>query len=157
MSLFEDSRYQYRDTFFIFFPKQNRPTTRQVTEALESLGAKYEILNSRESDTGFESISVVSPHDCSAMDVAYEESDEVVMQIQDLMEEFRNMTLSGEDAEKLKRLQPFDARFDIFHFERVVDGDGEEVLDPGGLLMVMQKLTELVDGIGLDPQSQTLM
>ena len=157
MSLFEDNRYQYRDTFFIFFPKQNRPSTQRVLDALKSLGAKYEIQNARESDTGFESVSVISPHDCSAMDIAYEASDEVKAQIRDLLEEFRTLTLRGDDAEKLQRLQKFDARFDIFHFERVVDNSEDEALDPGGLLMVMQTLTELVDGIGLDPQSQALM
>ena len=55
------------------------------------------------------------------------------------------------------RIQNSTARFDIFHFEQVSAAGEEEILDPGGLLLVMQKLCELVDGVGLDPQSQALL
>ncbi len=158
MSLFEDSRYQYRDTFFVFFDRQKRPTTEQIVAALESMGDRYQIANVHQTDSGFESLSVISPYDCSAMDIVYEEGDEVMLQVQDLMDEFRSITLSADDAAKLGRVQSANARFDIYHFERVdSDESGDDLLDPGGLLIVMQKLGELVDGVGLDPQSQSLL
>ena len=150
MSLFEDSRYQYRDTFFVFFDRQKRPTTEQIVAALESMGDRYQIANVHQTDSGFESLSVISPYDCSAMDIVYEEGDEVMLQVQDLMDEFRSITLSADDAAKLGRVQSANARFDIYE-------SGDDLLDPGGLLIVMQKLGELVDGVGLDPQSQSLL
>ena len=56
------------------------------------------------------------------------------------------------------KVQECDARFDIFFFEQVTDGtSGDEFLDPGGLLLVMEKLASVCDGIGLDPQSNALM
>ena len=39
MSLFEDDAYLYRDTFFVYFKDENRPTTQAVAECFEKLGA----------------------------------------------------------------------------------------------------------------------
>ena len=157
MSLFEDNKYQYHDTFFVFFSKENRPSADKIQACVAELGSKYESLNVHDVDGDFESISVLSPHDCSAMDIAYVQGEEVTGQIEDLMEEFQSITLMGDDSKKLVKVQNCDARFDIFHFEQISVTSGEEILDPGGLLLVMEKLTELVEGVGLDPQSQSLM
>jgi hypothetical protein len=55
-------------------------------------------------------------------------------------------------------LQQCDARFDIFHFEHVAsDGEDEDGLDPGSLIIVLKRLARLCHGIGVDPQSGTLM
>ena len=44
------------------------------------------------------------------------------------------------------------------HFEQVIDGDeGDEMFDPSALLLVIEALTELTGGIGIDPQSGTLV
>ncbi len=157
MSLFEDSRYQYRDTFFVFFDKENRPEVDKIQACLAELGPKYDVTNVRNPDADFESITVLIPHDCSAMDIAYEEGEEVASQVEEVMQEFQTVTLAGDDSKKLLQIQNSTARFDIFHFEQVSISGEDEVLDPGGLLLVMQKLCELVGGVGLDPQSQALL
>ena len=73
------------------------------------------------------------------------------------MREFRTITLSGDDHKKLKDLSECNARFDIFHFEQTPDDAGAEaMLDPGGLLLVMERLASVSQGVGLDPQSKTL-
>ena len=157
MSLFEDNNYQYRDTFFVFFPKENRPSMDKIQASLADLGSRYDTVKSTEKDGDFESLTFVSPYDFSAMDIAVVEGEEVLNQINELMEEFKTMTLPGDDASKLSKLTMCDARFDIFHFEKVGSGNEDEFLDPGGLLLVMEKLSELCEGIALDPQSQSLM
>ncbi len=157
MSLFEDSRYQYRDTFFVFFDKENRPEVDKIQACLAELGPKYEVTNVRNTDADFECITVMIPHDCSAMDIAYEDSEEVATQIEEVMQEVQTLTTVGDDSKKLDQIQSSTARFDIFHFEQVSISGEDEILDPGGLLLVMQKLCELVDGVGLDPQSQALL
>ena len=156
MSLFEDNNYQYRDTFFVFFQKEHRPSMDKIQASLADLGPRYEMLKSVEKDGEFESLTFVSPHDFSAMDIAVVEGEEVANQINELMEEFKTMTLTGDDTNKLTKLSNCDARFDIFHFERVAGGE-DEFLDPGGLLLVMEKLSELCEGVALDPQSHSLM
>lgn len=156
MSLFEDEAYQYRDTLFVFMDRSRRPTAAEVKECLDELGSRYKVLNVRDQDGKFECLTIKSPYDFSAMDIAYVEGDEVRSQVKELTEEFRTVTLVGDDQEKLGRLEKCDARFDIYHFEQVVDSP-EEFLDPGGLFIVIQKLVELSEGIGLDPQSQALI
>ena len=159
MSLFGDKNYQYRETYFVLFEKKNLPAPKQIEDALAELGPRYETVEVKMNEDVFESMTVKSPHDFSAMDITCVEGEEVIAQIQSLQEDFRTMTLTGDDVKKLARLNQFDARFDIFHFEEMGDsGPGEdEFLDPGGLLLVLEKLAEICDGVALDPQSQTLM
>lgn len=157
MSLFEDSRYQYRDTYFVFFQKENRPSLDKIEATLAELGSRYQTMKKSEKDGEFESLTFASPYDFSAMDIAVVEGEEVQAQIHELMEDFKTVTLTGDDAQKLGLLSSCDARFDIFHFEKMEGQTEDEVLDPGGLLLVMQKLSELSDGVALDPQSQSLL
>ncbi len=157
MSLFEDNRYQYRDTYFVFFEKTDRPTMDAIEASLAELGSRYQLVKRAEQDGEFESLTFISPYDHSAMDIATVRGEEVANQIHELMDEFKTMTLSGDDASKLQKLTACDSRFDIFHFERVQVDEQDEFLDPGGLLLVMEKLTELCQGVALDPQSHSLM
>ena len=92
------------------------------------------------------------------MDVTYVEGEEVTEQISEMMNEFKLMTLTGDDRKKLEIFQNCDARFDVFHFEQISEAlEEDEILDPGGLLLVMARLAELCGGVSLDPQSQTLL
>ena len=158
MSLFEDSQYVYRDTFFVFFPRANRPSAEQVKSILDELGDNYDIRNLKSVDGKLESLSVYSPQDYSAMDITYVGGDEVTEQINELLNDFKSMTLTGDDRQKIAVFDNCDARFDVFHFEQVSEGEEEtEVLDPGGLLLVLERLARLCQGVSLDPQSQTLL
>lgn len=157
MGLFGDSRYEYRDTFFVLFKKENRPSSDKIQACLAELGPKYETLDLKATDGELESLTVRSPNDRSAMDITYVQGEEVTTQIDEVMTEFRTITLAGDDVKKLQRLRECDARFDIYHFEQCLSGGEEEMLDPGGLLIVLETIAQLCDGVGLDPQSQALM
>lgn len=157
MSLFEDENYTYRDTFFIHFDSASRPTGEAVQRCIAKIDDKYEIENLRENDGKFESITIRSPHDSSAMDIIFVQGDEVTEQVEELVSEFRDMTLTGDELSKLKSLKSSSARFDIFHFEQKSAFGGEDMLDPGGLFLVMEKLAAICDGVGIDPQSRTLL
>jgi hypothetical protein len=68
--------------------------------------------------------------------------------------------LQAGDLDKLARIPHCDVRFDIMHFEQMTDDqidEGEEMLDPSALLLVMDALVELTGGVGVDPQSGALM
>jgi hypothetical protein len=158
VSLFEDENYIYVDTFFVHFEQENRPTGAQVRSCIKGLGDKYETSGLRETGGKFESVTIRSPQDSSAMDITCVQGEEVLEQIADLMKDFKTITLSGDDHKKLTKLSRCDARFDIYHFEQQSGGAGEEeMLDPGGLLLVMDRLTAVCEGVGLDPQSKTLL
>ncbi len=158
MSLFSDSKYQYRETYFVFFHSENFPSAGDVQMVLGSLGPRYETVNLKETDNGFESMTVKSPRDFSAMDIVFTQGEEVATQIEELQEAIRTMTLSGDDIKKVSALKKCDARFDIFHFEEIATAtDDDQFLDPGGLLLVLEALAELCNGVALDPQSNSLM
>jgi hypothetical protein len=159
VSLFGDRNYQYRDTYFVLFPRANRPNEGKLKAMLKDLGGKFESSEIRHSNGQIESLTLIDPQDYSAMDIAYVEGEDVLAQVKEIREEFRAITVRGEDLEKLNRLKSFDARFDIFHFEQVVEteGDEDEYVDPGGLLLLMDKLVEVCGGVGYDPQSQSLI
>ena len=156
MSLFEDDQYQYCDTYFVYFDHEQHPTAKAVVEALQKTDERCEISDVRELDGKFEALCLRSPHDASAMDITVVRGDEVREQINELMDEFRTMTLNGDDYQKLDMMKRADTRLDLFHFERVGDSV-EPAFDPGGLFLVLQKLNQVCSGVGLDPQSKTLI
>ena len=158
MSLFEDEQYQYRETYFLLFDKANLPSTETLQTALKTLGPRYETIDVKRNDSGFESLTVRSPYDFSAMDITYVEGDEVTQQIAELMDDLRTTTLGPDDYARVARLEEANARFDIFHFEQAdTASENDEFLDPGGLLIVIDKIAELCQGVGIDPSSNSLI
>ena len=158
MSLFENEQYEYTDTFFVFFDRENLPEADAVKTAIAELGSRYEFGKMSFREEQFESMTILSPQDFSAIDIVLDLNTEVVTQIEDLADEFRALTLNGDDREKLVKCKKMNSRFDLFHFEKKFDGEEPDAfIDPGGLLIVLEKLRSLCDGVGLDPQSQMLL
>jgi len=159
MSLFEDTQYEYTDTFFVFFRRENMPAADAIKNAIGNLGDRYEPRNLSLKDDRFESMTVLSPMDFSAVDIVLDLNTEVATQIEEISGEFRTLTLTGDDRARLEALKQCDARFDLFHFEKLVEGnnDPDAFIDPGGLLIVLEKLRDLCSGVGVDPQSQMLL
>jgi hypothetical protein len=94
------------------------------------------------------------------MDITYTSGEEVREQVAELLKEFRSASATKEDQEKLKKLARCDARFDVYHFEEIVPGgeeEDEEFLDPGSLLIVLEKLARACKGVGIDPQAGVLI
>ncbi len=159
MSLFENDQYRWRETYFVLFEEDTRPNADAVERTLKKMGDRYEIGEIRLDDEGrFESLTVYSPADFSAMDISYIQGEEVAHQVEELQQDLKSTTLTGDELHKLTKLNACNARFDIYHFELVVGGEEEdEFLDPGALLVVLEKLAELCQGIGVDPQTGSLM
>ncbi len=158
MSLFEDPNYQYHETYFLLFKKDDCPEVDALCATLGELGPKYETVDVKTSDGAFEALTVRSPYDFSAMDIIYSEGEDVTTQVDELMDELRTTTLTGDDHQKMLKLDGVNARFEIFHFEQIAGKkNDDESLDPGGLLLVLDKLADLCNGVGVDPASNTLM
>ena len=160
MSLFEDNRYQYRETYFVLFQALSRPDPDSIVTLIKNLGKRYEVGQLRtDEDGGFESLTVYSPTDFSALDITLVIGDEVRDHVVELQEEMSALPLDPEEKGKLNLVTDCDARFDIFHFELTGDGaeGGEEFLDPGALIVILEQLAAVCDGVAVDPQSGTLM
>ncbi len=158
MSLFEDDRYRWRETYFVLFRASDRPLAAAVERTLREMGGRYEITELRADDQArFESLTMLSPYDYAAMDIAYLGGDDVRSHVDEIMKELKESSLTKQEKAKLKQLSECDARFDIYHFEQVVDEEEDEYLDPGALLIVLERLAQLAHGVSIDPQSGALM
>ena len=162
MSLFENDLYQWRETYFVLYEQSTRPQAAAVVAALKKQDAHYEISNLVADDDGqLESMTLRSPEDSSAMDITFVTGEEVTEQRDEMLNTIAKSTLREGDREKLNFLGECDSRFDIYHFEEASfvggDEDGDDPLDPGALLLVMDCLAKLCRGVGVDPQSSSLM
>ncbi len=161
MSLFADSRYQWRETYFVLFDRQHRPRATDVKRILGELGPRIEIHELAATDGGhLESMTVLSHADAAGMDVTYVEGEEVKEQILQLREEWKGKRPDAKEKPHIARALHADARFDIYHFEEISDLPDEEddgPLDPGTLLLVLNKLARLCHGEALDPQTGELL
>jgi len=155
MSLFENPIYRWRETYFVLFESENRPSVDLIQQALSDLETSYQVEEIRDDGTGqMESLTLISPSDFAAMDVTYLEGEEIPQQIDELKQELDFSDLTDEEQEKVAQLDACDARFEIFHFEQLdVFEDEEGFLDPGALLNVLECLGGLCDGVIIDPQS----
>ena len=162
MSLFENDRYQWRETFFVLFEERNRPSLTVVRNLLKQLGKSFELDSVRESESDqFESLSVLFHEDFSAMDLTYVTGEDIEAQREELKDMFDVGDLLPDEEEKLDYLPKCDVRYDVYHFEQVMsadEGEGEdELLDPGGLLLLLGHLAERCKGVAIDPQSGTFV
>ena len=154
MSLFENSDYRWRETCFVMLPTNARP---QVDAIRDQLGSVFEIGEVESDGGGLVTMTLYSPNDFSAMDVCYVEGEEVLEQMEDLLNELKQGAIDPEELSKLPEIANSTARIDVLHFERVMAGTDEEFLDPGSLLLVLEQLAKICDGIGVDPQSGTIL
>ncbi|HIK93303.1 MAG TPA: hypothetical protein EYG03_15180 [Planctomycetes bacterium] len=162
MSLFENDRYRWRETFFVMFHATNRPTVAAMKKVLADLGGNVEIRETRGDDeSGFESLTLIADEDNAAMDIVYSSGNDVLEQREDLYSELAVNVNDESEKEQLRRIKAFDARFEIFHFEETVwDPDlseEDELLDPGTVLCVLSLLADFCDGVAIDPQSSTIL
>jgi hypothetical protein len=161
MSLFADSRYQWRETYFVLFEKKHRPQAADVKRALAELVSRIEVLHLQATKEGWlDSMTVLSHADAAGMDVTFVTGEEVKEQLAEVKEEWQSRKLDPEEKLKLARLLHSDARYDVFHFEEVTDFPADEdegPLDPGTLLLMLSKLARLCHGQSLDPQSGELL
>ncbi|MCA9188786.1 MAG: hypothetical protein R3E01_23930 [Pirellulaceae bacterium] len=162
MSLFENPEYQWRETFFVFFDHQRRPRATELQAELGKLNDRFVITNVQADGEGrIDSLTVVSPEDYAAMDVSCISGEEVREQIPEISRDLRRSLASKDDNSKLEQLKTCDARLDIFHFEQQTyrdDGDyDDEIMDPGGLLIVLEQLGRLCQGVVVDPQSGAIL
>jgi len=161
MSLFENDQYRWRDTYFVLFREKDRPSPTAMVETLNSLGPRYLVGDTHYDEDGkLESLTLFSPDDFAAMDISCVSGEEVREQVNSFVKEMAGGKPSPEEAKRLERVKECDARFDVYHFEQIAiagDDDDDGFFDPGALLIVLQRLAGLCKGVGVDPQSGTIV
>ena len=157
MSLFGNPSYQYRETYFVLFPIDNRPTAEQLSQSVESLGDRYEIKEvHRDPEGRLESMTIIASSDFAGMTVTYVAGEEVSEQIAELNEMFKKTTLTRDEISKIGKISGCNARFDVMHFEEVTSNE-DDFLDPGSMLTIVETVAKLVQGVGFEQESLTIV
>ncbi len=164
MSLFENSEYQWRETYFVYFEASKRPSTASLESMLTELNSAYELLNVRSSDDGeFESLTLISKDDYAAMDLTCVATEEMQEQTQELADELKENAMPDE-KEMVNRVRDSTCRLEVYHFEQLVfvgasgsEDEPDDFMDPGSLLVVLNQIAEMCDGIVVDPQSSSFL
>ncbi|HUT10490.1 MAG TPA: hypothetical protein VMY42_08340 [Thermoguttaceae bacterium] len=163
MSMFGNSHYRWRETYFVLFDSKRRPSLEEVQKVLVTLNENYELANLTADDAGrFESLTLLSPEDFAALDICYLSGQEVLEHGAELADDMESAASDAGEDVPTKRIRRCDGRFDVLHFERVSEfpeeeEEGDEMLDPGALLLVLGELAKLTDGIAVDPQSGSIL
>lgn len=150
--------YEWRETYFVFFEAAQRPSLDRLKDALAKLNPRFEFVGaSGDADGAFESLTLHSPEDYSALEISLETGPEVAQQAAGLIGELSGPACAAEDKRRLSLLRRCDARLDVMHFEEMARGDEDEMFDPGALLLVIEALARITGGVGVDPQSGALV
>ena len=163
MSMFEDSRFRWRETYFVLFRSSDRPPLGKVQQVLSTLNEQYELSNLRaDEQRRIDSLTLVSPEDFAALDICYAEGPDILEQGAELADQMRSGADKRRNEAVTKQIRQCDARFDVLHFEQVSDlseegEDEDDILDPSALLLVLDALAELTGGIAVDPQSGAVL
>lgn len=165
MSMFEDSQYRWRETYFVLFDSTSRPTLRTVQRALSGLNEHYMLRNLSADEEGrFDSLTLLSPEDFAALDICYTGGEEVLDHAASLAKEMEPAAREMSETDALRRILQCDGRFDVLHFEQVPeyeeeerDDEPDEMLDPSALLLVLGALAQITDGVAIDPQAGTFL
>ena len=118
MTLFEDDRYNWRETYFVYFESTHRPKLPNVRSALKTHAPLFDVLESKAEPVGhLTAITLASYEDHAALEIVYREGD-------DILKEARHLawTLQKEASEKelaqLHKIAHCKTRFDVHHFEQ---------------------------------------
>lgn len=164
MSLFENDEYQWRETYFVLFDESKRPSATDFESFVSGMNDGYEVRDVRATEDGaFDSLTLISKDDYAAMDLNCATSDEVREQIAELADKLKELA-APDEMEVIERIPEMTARLEVYHFEQMVfvgsSGEGDEpddFMDPGSLLVVLERIAEKLDGIVVDPQSNSIM
>ena len=163
MSMFEDNRYRWRETYFVLFDAKKRPKLTKVAKALSALNKRFQLTNlSADSQDRIDSLTLISPDDYAALDICYTDGAEVLEHASSLVEDLRKAGPDSPPPIPWEQIKKYDGRFDILHFEQVPedaeeDAENEGMLDPSALLVVLVALATLTAGVAIDPQAGTFL
>ena len=163
MSMFEDSRYRWRETYFVLFPAKRRPAMKSVTKMLSALNKRFELTNLNADDEGcIDSLTLISPDDFAALDICYTGGAEVLEQSASLVADLKKLGVEGPPPVPWEQIKKYDGRFDVLHFEQIAEGaeddsEDDELLDPSALLVVLAALAKQTGGVALAPQAGTFI
>jgi len=118
MTLFEDDRYDWRETYFVYFESSLRPKLSEIRRALKTYAPFFNILNSKvETDGSLVGMTIASYENHAALEIVYREGKDVLTEIQHLVRTLKK-DATAEELSKLHKIVQCKTRFDVHHFEQ---------------------------------------
>lgn len=116
----------WRETYFIVFPKDQRPSLDEVEHVLSDASPRFKLQNLAADDEGmFQSVLVESDEDHAAVEVSFELGESVIEQNLQFAKQMQDHVPSRQ----LQQLMRADARLDVAHFERCPAGSSSDSAD----------------------------
>ena len=121
MTLFDDNRYDWRETYFVYFESSHRPKLPEVRRALRIHAPFLSILNYKaEPDGSLVSMTIASYEDHAALEIVYREGNEVAAEARQLADSLK-ADASETECSKLQKIVQYKMRLDVHHFEQTAD------------------------------------
>ena len=121
MTLFDDHRYDWRETYFVYFESSHRPKLPEVRRALRTYAPFLSMLDSKtEPDGSIVAMTLASYEDHAALEIVYREGSDIVAEARLFAHSLREEA-SEEECVKLQKIAQCKTRFDVHHFEQTAD------------------------------------
>ena len=121
MTLFDDNRYDWRETYFVYFESSHRPKLSEVRRALRMYAPFISTLDYKtEPDGSLAAMTIASYEDHAALEIVYREGDNVAAEARQLAHSLKE-DASKEECLKLQKIVRYKTRLDVHHFEQTAD------------------------------------
>ena len=121
MTLFDDNRYDWRETYFVYFESSHRPKLTEVRCALRDYTPFLSILDYKtEPDGSLVSMTIASYEDHAALEIVHCEGDTATSDARHFASSWKEEA-SEEECLKLQKIVQCKMRFDVHHFEQTAD------------------------------------
>ena len=118
MTLFDDDRYDWLETYFVYFESSHRPKLSDVRRTLKIDAPFFNILSSKaDPDGNLAEMTVASYEDHAALEIVYREGNDILNEARHLAQTLENDASAGERVQ-LQKIVRCKARFDVHHFEQ---------------------------------------
>ena len=118
MTLFDDNRYDWRETYFIYFDSAHRPKLPEIRRALQTYAPLFYILGSQtEPDENLVEMTIASYENHAALEITYREGKEILAEARHLARSLEKEA-SEEERAQLQKIVRCRSRFDVHHFEQ---------------------------------------
>ena len=123
MTLFEDDRYDWRETYFVYFESVHRPKLPEIRRAWKTYNPFLTILDSKaEPDGSLVELTIASYENHAALEIVYREGRHVLNEAQHFVRSMYHEAMPDERS-KLRKIIQCKTRFDVHHFEQTAKTD----------------------------------
>ena len=120
MSMFDDNRYCWRETYLVMLDRLKRPAAAEMVQRLHKLNDRLEIKATRSGTNDLlESLIVIAPNDSAAVEILYREGSEVAAEFAALADELERHELTAKERKKIARARELTAKIELLHFEQM--------------------------------------